>query len=110
MKESNELFELCKQVYKATGWYGSGSAWIDGTPIYSSDYLLEKLKPISDEKPGNQLLVFTDTKGWSAKMVFSYTDDNDVYHFHETTNGFGYDTPLKALLKLTLKLHEEGLL
>ena len=134
MKESNELnelFELCKQVYEATGWKQSPNIsqlyeyWDDYdelcvisiedaddtlVPAYTSDHLLEKLKHTADEHAGDQLHVFTDTKGWSAKMTVNYTDEDDRYHFHETSNGYGHDTPLNALLKLTLKLHEEGLL
>ena len=64
MSVSNELFELCKQVYEATGWSQEADIsllykyWDDYdelcvisiddaddelVPAYTSDYLLEKL-------------------------------------------------------------------
>ena len=66
---NNELFELCKEVYKRTGWDGDkqfayddtyGDKWlryiaefphesrewrlVNMIPLYTSDYLLEKLR------------------------------------------------------------------
>lgn len=90
----DELFRLCRSVYKATGWYSSGSAWRDGNPIYSSDYLLEKL-PLGENI---NMFVYRSSSGvW----LFQWTGRN--------LSGIG-DTPLKALLKLCLELHKEGLL
>ena len=95
---SRELFELCKQVYEATGWKGLGRRYIneplekdDWIPIYTSDYLLEKL-PFPTE-------IGCDSFMWIGKY------ENRGNQIWERA-----DTPLKALLKLTIKLHEEGLL
>ena len=144
MKESNELFELCKQVYKATGWgrtdngsptdeyyaanpvsillnkrdfikgwqirrwedfgesgrlnfsLGKGQAY----PLYTSDYLLEKLPAtVKNDFDGGDdyLILYKKGKSWCADYMGQFKMQKS-------------DTPLKALLKLTLKLHEEGLL
>ena len=111
MKESNELFELCRQVYEATGWendpyikhlnkapkyehrYGNAS-------IYTSDYLLEKLPATLDDEEGDAytLTVRKVSDSWLA----NYTFDN-VAMWHRYGN-----TPLKSLLKLTIALSEAG--
>lgn len=115
-----ELFELCKQVYEATKWRDTES-WIEGvtaygdliihsegesgydgyiyennmeyewcndTPLYTSDYLLEKL-------PNK-----------------TYCGFNNVGNGVAWKTGLDYDqvadTPLKALLKITLELHKRG--
>ena len=137
MKESNELFELCKQAYEATGWkYTIGRFHDDGSydgyvghkgvaytpnpqdaewlpkdiPLYTSDYLLEKLPravkfygdPASMSGSGYSYLSIERpvASNWCASYRY------EGYPIH---CGFG-DTPLEALLRLTLKLHEEGLL
>lgn len=53
----SELFELCKEVYKRTDWVATRdwiredgllvdyNVWATSTPLYTSDYLLEKLLP-----------------------------------------------------------------
>jgi hypothetical protein len=124
MSADNELFKLCKEVYKRTGWDGDkqfayddtyGDKWLryiaefphesrewrleNMIPLYTSDYLLEKLQGVY---------------GWSD---FSLTSDptesgvvwQSLYH---TYDGMDYkyksDTPLKALLKLTIALSEAG--
>ena len=124
---SRELFELCKQVYKATGWEtpdwwgksaysgeyrvvpskyyeqkvfadeGDAGSFYDHLPHYTSDYLLEKLPREID---GNDLVLtpVMDT-GWGA-----------CYEHNGLKTQAIDDTPLLALLKLTLKLHEEKLL
>lgn len=119
----NELFELCKQVYEKTGWGAwsqpdgdsdqTESYWkhLDGeteneafksaehskwskavwiAPLYTSDYLLEKL-PWS-----------TVCSGPNEGMFGSWMNGKPKETFNEA------DTPLKALLKLTLALHEAG--
>jgi hypothetical protein len=123
----NELFELCKEVYERTGWVISRSdggrwwmtdrggdepllftsdtgktrntpAWYDEhCPLYTSDYLLEKLSDLAvsltrrfDQGSSNY---------WMACLEL----------YGEVNGSFAYaDTPLKALLKLTIALHEAG--
>lgn len=113
-----ELFELCKQLYDATGWdaeykyfYGTSSvahdrqhSMLENTPLYTSDYLLEKL-PVPLFFNNNDCAIEVrrtkkDKYRWSANIRTS-----GGQYFKQVS-----DTPLKALLKLTLKLHEEGLL
>jgi len=106
----NELFELCKEVSKLSGFegYGTTSAFtpegeiVDNfkvyqddletvCPLYTSDYLLEKLKPVMHE--------------WNLSFNF-FKNRWELNHVR-----FGReigDTPLKSLLKLTLALHEAG--
>lgn len=122
-----ELFDLCKKVYEKTGWdvngdhyllrptklnfdkpdklenqesHGSDYKWQIGKdsegmwkakeviPLYTSDYLLEKLPPKS------------------------YCGKNNVGYGVAWKTGTDYDqdadTPLKALLNLTLALKEAG--
>ena len=125
----NELFELCKDVYERTGlaisksdkgevgsydsrikYYGvdgfmQDSPFKDSIPQYSSDYLLEKLpvKVVKDERSHWFSLYPLDSQGyWGA----GYTDENspsnlDIY-------GVWDNTPLKALLKLVIALHDAG--
>lgn len=122
MKEGNEVFELCKQVYEATGWkYTIGKFHDDGSydgyvghggvaytpnpqdsewlpkniPLYTSDYLLEKL-------PVGTNISKTNTNTTEPSIYYSATCRNNGIH----QGG----TPLQALLKLTISLHEEGLL
>jgi len=112
---SDELFELCKEVYERTGWrplapegttvsywvqhddeydleYGAVGLPIDGgvTPLYTSDYLLEKLPPhIKLEKTNRYYAIWLD-------------DEDDI-----KGHAFGDDiSPLKALLKLVIALHK----
>ena len=125
MKESNELFELCKQVYEATGWkYTIGRFHDDGSydgyvghrgiaytpnpqnakwlpkdiPLYTSDYLLEKLPPTIKNKfdgDDDYLILYKKTGSWYADYMGQFLRCNA-------------DTPLKALLKLTIALSEAG--
>lgn len=109
MSDDKELFELCKRVYEATGWTGTHHVWHNDTtispvacgyeevkhavhfiPLYSSDYLLEKL-PWS-----------TVCSGPNQGMFGAWMNGQPKSTFNEA------DTPLKALLKLTLALHEAG--
>lgn len=111
--QASELFELCKEVETRTSWEDTTSAylWVEAhdtyeldngnplafghppIPAYTSDYLLERLE---DKSP--TLTHFHDEKierRWGANTWTSI----------ET----GYaDTPLKALLKLTIALSEAG--
>ena len=105
MEAENEVFELCKQVYEATGWDKTKDAfrlYIDGVPVplYTSDYLLEKL-PKSLNRYG--LFELAPTRAETMWSAGYWTNDR-----LETFSVIG-DTPLKALLKLTLNLHEEGI-
>lgn len=90
-----ELFDLCKAVYEATGWDDNGAdlmdTFKDGTPIYDSDYLLEKL-PLGENI--NAYFHRTDGGLW----LFQWTGRN--------ISGIG-NTPVKALLSLTLTLHKQ---
>ena len=116
-----ELFDLCKQVYEATGWGQSPNIsqlyeyWDDHdelcvisiedaddalVPAYTSDYLLEKLPEWATvTKVGN------DTGKYNASYELGYTTSLGDTYLQGTS-----DAPLKALLKLVLKLHEEKLL
>lgn len=109
-----ELFELCKEVYKLsdydwtdvpqyftqTGLTIVPDTNLDAiTPLYTSDYLLEKLPKTIGKKPFHpewlRLEPITDDQ-WAA----SYGDSgkNDEWS----------DTPLKALLKLVIALDDAG--
>ena len=129
MREDNELFELCKEVYKRTGWGNTKSVYesfIDSngneqcnimsadspylaphqyqTPLYTSDYLLEKLPNKIENKHSTGWLTLSPMgkEVWSACYEADHTEHIDNYKF-EWSN-----TPLKALLKLTISLHEAG--
>lgn len=123
-----ELYELCKQVYERTGWedvrdfYHENDTFDEetqtfkrngifsiverkradyNTPLYTSDYLLEKLPKRIGER---YLELWADGEVW---VVYYY---ENPYGTCWPKIGPHADTPLKALLKLTLKLHEQGLL
>jgi hypothetical protein len=117
----NELFELCYEVSTKTNLVmpkSTRNRWLleRGShyglvkikpvappqyriaPLYTSDYLLEKLPTKIND---TSLVIETDGKIWWAH----YLDENYI------GGGKLYreaDTPLKALLKLTLALHEAG--
>jgi hypothetical protein len=115
--QKTELFELCKQVYEATGWddttdvlsknvaSGNVVSFMRGAtpdlypydqsdvPEYTSDYLLEKLLP-------------------TTSIKFAKLTDGNIGIFYQPTKpdyaDYKSDTPLKALLKLTIALKESG--
>jgi len=89
MTQDKELFELGEQVFKRLGWVHH-TRFVDGKMVYefTSDYLLEKLP-----------------KGVS--VVKEQLTDNYNAGLPRVTRLVS-DTPLKALLKLTLALHEAG--
>lgn len=111
----NELFELCKDVYEKTNWESEDSKWfiqgdddkepwlgnhqstivgyVDISPLYTSDYLLEKLR-----------------SGGTIVSVTARYNDESWCAFHLDEIDCYADTPLKALLKLTIELHKQGLL
>lgn len=111
--ESRDLFELCKEVYErfpeweTSDWYDLDPDGIpeeylcttedkidenDYIPNYTSDYLLEKLP--------NGTTILKDVQGFKAWNVYN----------RKRIATYTCDSPVEALLKLTLKLHEEGLL
>ena len=130
MSNDTELFELCKTVYEQTGWRATGKYWIADTypekpydlyvsdkvineggfsticPLYTSDYLLEKLEVVGyvDGPSKGVELMMDHHNGWGwlahiPEYYYKYGGDKWV--------GFS-DTPLKALLKLTIALHKAG--
>lgn len=128
--QASELHELCKKVYELTGWdrylledgkerYIDKCYWsYDGKlmssaverykllfeqfecPLYTSDYLLEKLPATlnDDEDDTYRLTVHVVNGDWLANYAF---DNVGMWHRYG-------DTPLKALLKLTIALSEAG--
>ena len=103
--ELDELYELCKKVYERTGWddLADDHPWITErnvlgyerngiAPLYTSDYLLEKLPETYNKQ--ELMLWRSGVSSWRAgySPIESYRDD----------------TPLKALLKLTIALSEAG--
>jgi hypothetical protein len=129
-----DLFELCKEVYRRTEWQHGYLGWwvhdryhhdiqVDRTwisdrltdadelicPLYTSDYLLEKLPPV----------IFTRTSDGSnltAILTLWVNGDKTVHvaymiPFDEQNRG-DYaktaDTPIKALLKLAIALDDAG--
>ena len=108
--QASELFELCKEVYRRHQfWAGTdmifgkevGRDWRimpltlripkhNRIPLYTSDYLLEKLPLVSVEK-------------WNNEWIAASGRDTDSPKY-----GCIDDTPLKALLKLTIALSEAG--
>lgn len=132
MSADNELFELCKEVYKRTGWkdthdvidfyegkytvqkdcsgyvdpFKNGVYW---SPLYTSDYLLKKLPPaIWDETLDGTKVVclLTINMQGSGEAIAVYTIPYDEQFRGAYSNTA--DTPLKALLKLTIALDEAG--
>ena len=126
----NELYNLCKQVYEATGWDESFLKVISTNegifdlnardylkqsgyaPLYTSDYLLEKL-PVYREywNDGNEAGYLKIKKG-NGYSEAGYWEDNSPEKWSNQSKLTGglEKTPLKALLKLVLKLHKEKLL
>lgn len=111
---NKELFELCKKVYELTGWgqYGDeglpyfheqeGIARKDLPPIYTSDYLLEKLPK---KVKGGYWLMMAPLDSFEPSWEAGYYMPKDrLYSNYEQFE----DTILKALLKLTVALAEAG--
>lgn len=130
MNESdNELFELCKEVYKRFPNWKYGVDWMqvvnpglasqyinrvcydptddeddflyereemDSVPLYTSDYILEKLPAYKTELPDyeERLTLVKEAQKYNASYGYLYRVE--AY------------TPLKALLKLVLALHDAG--
>ena len=125
----NELFELCKEVYKRTGWKDThdrlsidslgihqirneGNEVLLGskqTPLYTSDYLLEKLpayiqSKVYPKKRASLEMEKDGVDGGTPTYFFWYI----VHGKDQSDLGVHSDTPLKALLKLTIALSEAG--
>ena len=127
--QDNELFELCKEVYKRTGWdstekcyafideFGEGGKhWRviplhednvddvdDWYPLYTSDYLLEKLSGLVDyvSMSQNNKVTIDSEEGEKGKWYAHYWLKSRRLQVSS-------DTPLKSLLKLTIALSEAG--
>ena len=127
--ESRDLFELCKEVYErfpeweTSDWYDLDPDGIpeeylcttedkidenDYIPNYTSDYLLKKLPSVVQD-PYDK--IFRHIQMWingdrsaNAGYVEPYAHDDRVAYAQKS------DEMRITLLKLTLKLHEEGLL
>ena len=101
--QASELYELCREVYERTGWEAPETYKAeDGNPendwqAYNTDYLLEELPKEQFTQPDfvECLMVRKDSET-------SYTAG---YFLIIETKA---DTPLKALLKLTIALSEAG--
>ena len=108
--QASELFELCKKVYELTSWKDTHSRLDDGNhtirnegnevllgskqvPLYTSDYLLGKLLPIT-----------------SIQLKRKANGNIRLFYFPEKPDyaTYDYDTPLKCLLALTIFLSEAG--
>jgi len=127
--QASELFELCKRVYGLTGWatetnnegrelYLEKWYWtLEGKlqlfaveryklleeqvacPLYTSDYILEKLP----NKLGEKWLNLSPETSYKGLWIADYQDNKQVSSYIYFAN-----TPLKALLKLTIALSEAG--
>ena len=104
MINDNELFELCKQVYKLTGWKPTDWRHGDsnGQPLYTSDYLLEKLPGQFGNRGSSSVQCLRLAKSTQGYLV-GYIGIDLVWWLECLA-----DTPLKALLKLTIALSEAG--
>lgn len=144
MSNDNELFELCKKVYERTQWDNGRSRWVvvpirahglddyrswklvtpgyrgktglGFVPLYTSDYLLEKLPGAVHET--------LDKKDSKRKQQFALRCEAPIVNYMQGTWAFFYDagyftpesikywsdanTPLKALLKLVIALDDAG--
>ena len=104
---AEELFDLCKQVYKVTAWGIEEGAlknhklWYPeyAIPIYNSDYLLEKFR----ETENIDVVVGINR----INDVQCYAKALNLMKIHRDIKTFA-DTPLKSLLKLTLALKQAG--
>lgn len=133
--QASELFELCKEVYKRTHWedtlqfydwfkdiysegeyedYGMWHSFIKGSydvedgqvPLYTSDYLLEKLPQSIDAGRSfavDMFLVLDRPKSLKYRYRAFYTAPS-----YGKRNEVVANTPLLSLLKLTIVLSEAG--
>jgi len=124
---TEELFELCKEVYVKFPSWKYGLDWMgyvnkgldseyinrtcydptddeddflweqeeyDHVPLYTSDYLLEKLLQVTPS-----IKFYKASNGYIHLLYEPQRPDYETYIS---------DTPLKALLKLAIALHEAG--
>ncbi|BAH33185.1 hypothetical protein [Rhodococcus erythropolis] len=110
-----ELFELCKEVYERFGWdegykyfygttphvYDTKHSLLDNTPLYTSDYLLEKLHGILFKRRRKVISIIFEEDG-------TYSIDADDIYKGPRLNIENGHTPLKALLKLVIALDDAG--
>lgn len=133
--QASELYELCREVYKRTGWRQEPDIsflykyWDDYdelcvisieeaddtlVPAYASDYLLEKLpRHIEYKKSVYHLTVMNGNRGddnWIADYyTFAHTSRRGWYMANKVEPKMTEaGTPLKALLKLIIALSEAG--
>ena len=132
----NELFDLCKQVYEKTGWKDTFAVYeqTDGiplgtpyvsypelerkyglwstqemkkqTPLYTTDYLLEKLPSVvqdTDDKIFRVITMWINGDG-STHAGYAEPYAHDDKYAHSQTS----DKMVDTLLKLTLELSEDG--
>lgn len=137
----NELFELCKEVYERTAWDSNLERYYVQSgiqaevmyqaeilppdmaicPLYTSDYLLEKLphRIDSDDKrstTGTRLVIEDQTRvkseslGGGLDVTYSarYETTYGVTRIDGNLMNCHADTPLKALLKLIIALDDAG--
>lgn len=117
-QDKDSLFDLCKEVYKRfPEWHNDESGkciwndsivdvndnntvwareskYINYAPLYTSDYLLEKLL----KKCSIELYMRSD--GEAIDLIWNIKPQDN--------NLISSDTPLKALLKLTIALLDAG--
>ena len=132
-----ELFDLCKQVYEKTGWNNTEFFWVapplnntdyevmhksklhqlndyianpdmidkmyNSTFCYDSDYILEKLPGLIGAYQSKWVQCLRLAKNEKHGYLAGYIGTDLVW-----THSNQSDTPLKALLKLTLALSEAG--
>ena len=124
--ELYELFELCKEVYRRHQfWAGTdmifgkevGRDWRimpltlripkhNRIPLYTSDYLLEKLPPVvqgSYDKKFRHIQMWINGDG-EARACYVEPYDKEFRGAYAAKS----DSMLKALLKLTIALSEAG--
>jgi hypothetical protein len=118
--QDTELFDLCNEVYKKTKWSGSDFSYYKAVndtweilqqhacvkhtkciPLYTSDYILEKLPVVIDAKDD------AEKAHWlHLRMVALAKDEYNFYY--EGTNLDFTGKPLIVLLKLVLALVDAG--
>ena len=112
MSNDTELFDLCREVYKKTKWGQYGDEGLDyypqpkAYPKYTSDYLLEKLPLIIEQRdtsPSDYFFELSPGFAGDTKWLAKYQDINEGQLVAE----YGA-TAVEALLKLTLALNEVG--
>lgn len=105
----NETYFLSEKVYGLTKWVSK--PWLKGfpeineeglEPYYSADYLLDKLPtPLNLYGEPHQLVL---RKGAQDDYFAEYWHSDELSGDYYETG----DTPIKALLKLTISLYEAG--